>query len=424
MMKDALKQLFEVFHARGRQLYIVGGAVRDCLLGIPPVDIDFTTDALPEEMEAWFPHTINKGKRFGTIGVVLDGEVYEITTFRKDTAYQDGRHPVAVAFTDDVREDVIRRDFTINALIVDGQGVLYDYVGGLEDLEKGVLRCIGNPDERFQEDQLRKWRAIRLDAEKAMEIAAPTREAIHANPAIDCVSMERLREEFDRILLAEKVTWGGYLLVRTDLMTTLLRRTIPAFTKRQRDHHLIESFEIMAYVPRDLVMRLTILAVPMTPVERLEFFSCMRYPKAVMARVIALSRHFFVKSGDMVAFKGAIADIGVADFDRLLCLQQGQSQWDNNPKWIREAAENRAAFEVIKARGDALVRADLAVKGEDIKALGYDGSAIAGTLDAVLKWVYQHPEKNTKADLMVYLEEDKSGKAHITPDHRGFTEEI
>ena len=168
-MEKAIETLFQVFRKHHKQLFIVGGAVRDMLLGQIPSDYDFTTDALPDEVESWFEHTIIVGKHFGTIGVIIDKKVYEITTFRKEASYADGRHPDEVLFTDDVREDVSRRDFTINGLLMDEHGCIFDYVGGLEDIKNGMVRCIGDPKRRFEEDRLRKWRCIRLAAEKRME---------------------------------------------------------------------------------------------------------------------------------------------------------------------------------------------------------------------------------------------------------------
>jgi len=419
--------LFDTFEAKGKQLYIVGGAVRDLLLGDKPDDYDLATDAVPGEVMEWFPHVITKGKRFGTIGVILDSGVYEITTFRKDAAYQDGRHPVSVIYTDIPKEDVIRRDITINGLLMDRNGVIYDYVGGLKDMEEGLIRCIGEPDERFREDKLRKWRCIRIAAEKRMVLSEETRESIHSDPNTDGVSVDRIRRELMRIIMATKVTWGGYLLVKTDLMRDLLRRFVPAYQRRQHDFHLIESFEIMAYLPKDGPMRLSVMLVPMTEVERVEFLSFMKFPKKITNLVLKYCRHFGVRSTDPVRFKKAIADLGWADFTSLLSFQTGQAEWENDPKRKDAIQANCRYFAEIARRRDPIFKSELAINGGDVMELGYRGAQIARGLSAAMDLIYQYPEMNNREDLMAFLSEchflkkddaNDNDETHISQDHR------
>jgi tRNA nucleotidyltransferase (CCA-adding enzyme) len=144
----------------------------------------------------------------------------------------------------------------------------------------------------------------------------------------------------------------------------------------------------------------------MLPVERLEFFSFMHYPKEVIQKVLHFSRNFWVDTGDMVAFKRAMAEIGIEDFKRLLIFQEGQARWDYNPARQNHVARNRECYEAIVAGGEPILRQDLAVDGNDLRALGLQGPAIAKGLNTALEWVYLHPEDNRKARLLALLREE------------------
>jgi tRNA nucleotidyltransferase/poly(A) polymerase len=195
-----IKDLTEIFVQSGHKLYVVGGAVRDALLGKDPKDWDIATDAQPDRiLEILEPHkqyrTLEIGKAFGVINVISpSGEEYEVATFRRDLS--GGRRPDAVEFTD-IATDVMRRDLTINALFYDLEtGEVVDYVGGIEDLKNGVVRSVGNPVERFDEDRLRILRAVRFAARMGSQLDPDTEKAIRDNNSLSGVSPERIRDEF------------------------------------------------------------------------------------------------------------------------------------------------------------------------------------------------------------------------------------
>lgn len=411
-MNSALKYLFEVFRTHHKQLYIVGGAVRDGLIGENPDDFDLTTNALPIEMECWFDHVVTIGKRFGTVGVALEDKIYEITTFRREADYSDGRHPEKIIFTDDVREDVARRDFTINGLLMDERGCILDYVGGLRDIKAGLIRCIGNPDWRFEEDKLRKWRCVRLATEKKMEIEKVTRNALEADTSINGVSMERIWSELTRIIRSKKVTWGGYLLVKTGLYSELLRKIIPDYGERNEEH-LVENFEIMAYLPQNLALRLAALILFMHEEERRCFLETLHCPNKEAAMAMKYCRYFRLNTKDILQFKVALADFGPAQAEDLWDFQQGLSEWENNKKHLIEIEENRRVFHRIMKNKEPLMLADLSVNGEDIENLGYKDRKIGVILKQLLERVYVYPEDNTKDKLLAYLERDNNGKTDI-----------
>ena len=208
--------------SRGHQAWLVGGCVRDLVLGREPKDYDIATDAPPEEVLALFPRAQLVGAQFGV--VLVDG--VEVATFRSDHSYEDGRHPTAVVFEKDPRQDVLRRDFTINALLLDPldmNSAVVDFVGGLADLRAGIIRAIGDAQQRFAEDHLRMLRAVRFAARFHFEIEPATLAAIqqlHAN--ILRVSPERIRDELVRILIEGGARRGFELLDATGLLTDIL----------------------------------------------------------------------------------------------------------------------------------------------------------------------------------------------------------
>ncbi len=208
----------------GHQAYLVGGCVRDILLGHEPADYDVSTDATPDRVQALFPQSLAVGAQFGVV-IVTDGtEQVEVATFRSDIGYSDGRHPDRVVYASSAREDVQRRDFTLNALLLDPEtNEVLDYVGGRDDLRAGIIRAIGQPAERFREDKLRMIRAVRFAARFRYVIEAATFSAImNLAPDICQVSAERIRDEITKILTEGAARRGFELLDETRLLPEIL----------------------------------------------------------------------------------------------------------------------------------------------------------------------------------------------------------
>ncbi len=221
---DLSARIIRELRARGRQAYLVGGCVRDLLLGREPGDYDVATDARPEEVSALFPRSQFVGAHFGVVLVRQNGAEVEVATFRSDHAYRDGRRPEAVAFETDPRQDVIRRDFTINGLLMDPRtGEVLDFVGGRRDLESRTIRAIGDPGVRFGEDHLRMLRAIRFAARFGFEIEEATFDAIRRlHEKIRLISAERVRDELVRILTEGGARRGFELLDESGLLADIL----------------------------------------------------------------------------------------------------------------------------------------------------------------------------------------------------------
>ena len=193
--------ILKIFNKNGYEAYFVGGCVRDYLLGEEFSDIDITTNSLPEEVKKIFRKSIDTGIQHGTVTILVNGEGYEVTTFRTEDEYINHRSPEKVEFVSNLREDLDRRDFTINAMALDSNGILFDYHNGEKDLSCGVIRTVNNPNDRFYEDALRMLRAFRFSSKLGFEIEKDTLEAIKKNAElIKFVSIERIVNEFKKLL--------------------------------------------------------------------------------------------------------------------------------------------------------------------------------------------------------------------------------
>jgi poly(A) polymerase len=227
--RSLAERICRTLREAGHQAYLVGGCVRDILLGREPADYDVATDATPDLVQQLFPHSLAVGAQFGVIVVSENSGAkepvqVEVATFRSDIGYSDGRHPDRVVYASSAQEDVKRRDFTINALLLDPEtGEVLDFVGGREDLRAGIIRAIGRPDDRFREDKLRMVRAVRFAARFRYAIHSATFAAItKLAPEIHQVSAERLRDELTKLLTEGAARRAFELLDETRLLPELL----------------------------------------------------------------------------------------------------------------------------------------------------------------------------------------------------------
>ena len=202
----------------GHEAVFVGGSVRDLVLGKEISDVDIATSATPEEVKSLFSHTVDVGIEHGTVLVLHHHDSYEVTTFRTEGTYQDFRHPDSVTFVRSLEEDLMRRDFTINALAVNDQEEIVDYFGGIEDLEREIIRCVGNPMERFNEDALRMMRAVRFAGQLGFTIESDTFNAIRTLKAnLERVAVERMKVEFEKMILSPHRALAFQAFVESEL---------------------------------------------------------------------------------------------------------------------------------------------------------------------------------------------------------------
>ena len=246
-----LKEIGSLFTANGKEICLVGGAVRDMIRGKKAHDWDLASDALPEEVTDIFTKTKPKGKVFptgikhGTVTVLYRGHNIEITTYRTETGYSDGRRPDQVHYTSSIEEDLSRRDFTVNAIALRlPQGKKIDPFGGEADIKAGVIRCVGNPAERFSEDGLRPLRAVRFSAQLAYGIEPGTLAAINGALEISAkVSMERVRDEIEKIIASDKPSIGFILMEKTGLLSLFLPELAACKEIDQKGFHKFDVLE-------------------------------------------------------------------------------------------------------------------------------------------------------------------------------------
>ena len=269
------EKILHILEENGYEAYVVGGCVRDSILGRNPNDWDITTSASPQQVKELFQRTVDTGLQHGTVTVLMDKEGYEVTTYRVDGDYEDGRHPKQVMFTSSLEEDLKRRDFTINAMAYHPERGLVDLFHGMEDMEHKIVRCVGDPMERFHEDALRILRAVRFSAQLGFTIEEKTKAGIQAlAPNLKCVSAERIQTELVKLLVSPH---PDYLRVAYE--TGITREFLPEFdacmeTEQNTPHHCYTVGEHILHglllVRPDKVLRLTMLLHDIVAV----FFLC------------------------------------------------------------------------------------------------------------------------------------------------------
>lgn len=370
----------------GHEAYIVGGCVRDSILGRIPQDWDITTSALPEETKTFFDHTFDTGIQHGTITVVLHKENYEVTTYRVDGEYADCRHPDEVSFTKNLTEDLLRRDFTMNAIAYHPAEGFRDPFHGQDDIATGTIRGVGDPPKRFQEDALRMLRCVRFAAQLGFEIEPETWAALCANTAlIQKISVERIREELEKLWLSpykEKMPllWESGLLAQID--PVLSARLIA------RSQTILD--EISA-CPRDALLRWCIVLQDYTSAKAKNFLKGMKFDNHTLKRVCLLLDYLPQDvPTEAYPLRKLAGTIGEEATEQLLLLQS----------ILRPASahkESKALLEKILADGDCLTLKTLALSGKDLMAMGAPhGKELGNILAALLDMVLQEPTKNTK----------------------------
>ncbi|MBC5702296.1 MAG: CCA tRNA nucleotidyltransferase [Hungatella sp.] len=389
------EQIIEKLNEHGFEAYVVGGCVRDSLLGKEPEDWDITTSAKPEEVKAIFSRTIDTGIQHGTVTVMLNRQGYEVTTYRVDGEYEDGRHPKSVDFTTSLLEDLKRRDFTINAMAYNGREGLVDAFGGMEDLENRVIRCVGSAVNRFTEDALRILRAVRFSAQLDFRIEDETYEAISLiAPNLEKVSKERIATELTKLLLSghpEKMkrvsdTGASRYISEPFFKAAVLSKgelrplgCLPAVKYMRWAGFLRrEQGETAADILRDLKMDCDTM-------DRVKILVS-RWRTPIAAEKPAIRRVMNQIPGDL--------------FDSLLCFQTVFA--GEVGEGYGETLETvKALAEEIRGAGDPVNLKDLAVDGRDLMAAGMKpGPALGKTLNALMEQVLERPECNERAYLL------------------------
>lgn len=429
--EDVCKIISDI-EAAGFEAYAVGGCIRDSILGREPDDWDITTSAHPEDVKKIFRRTVDTGIQHGTVTVLLHGEGFEVTTYRIDGIYEDARHPKDVSYTGDLTEDLKRRDFTINAFAYNDRSGLVDIFDGMGDLERKVIRCVGDPKERFSEDALRMMRAVRFAAQLGFEIDPGTREAAAAlAPNLARVSVERILTELTKLICSDH---PGMLKDCYEMGLTAV--FIPEFDRcmtspQNIKHHCYNVGEhilhTMEAIRADRILRFTMLmhdiAKPdvMTVDEEgiihnkghaalgeevsAKILRRLHADNVLIDSVRVLVRyHDWRFEADKRSVRRAMNRIGCDLFPLMLEVQRadisGQSDYKREEKFARIDTVDRLYKEIITDR-DAITIKDLAVSGRDLIDAGIKpGPEIHDIFNEMLEHVLEEPGDNKKEILM------------------------
>jgi len=425
------------FRDAGRQCHLVGGAVRDILMGRPHTDFDIATDAHPDQVMTLFRHVIPTGIKHGTVTVLFRRTTFEVTTFRTEADYSDGRRPDAVTFTPSILEDLARRDFTINAIAYDLlSDTMRDPHDGRGDIERRIIRAIGNPSERFHEDGLRPLRACRFASQLSFVVEEATRRAIPESlDVLSKVSAERVRDELLKILATTAPSVGILLMQETGILSVVLPELLEGIGMAQGPLHCYDVFTHALHAcdaaPRDsLVLRLAALlhdvGKPRTrgvgTTGRPTFYGHetesarmteqillrLKLPNVVIKDVVHLvTHHMFNYQEDWTdaAVRRLISRVGESSIKDIIALRRADQvgMCDENanvfPEGLLRFSER---VESVLAAGKALTIAGLTVNGKEImEALGIPaGPKIGIILHELLQCVIDDPQLNEKSALL------------------------
>lgn len=434
-LPDKVNTIIHTLQSHGYEAYAVGGCVRDSILGRVPEDWDITTSAMPEETKALFPHTFDTGIAHGTITVLLDREGFEVTTYRMDGKYEDSRHPSEVTFVRNLKEDLLRRDFTINAMAYNETDGLVDIFGGLEDIEDGIVRCVGNARARFSEDALRILRGIRFAAQLGFEIEEETREGMRLlAPTLQKISAERIQTELMKLLLSPEPD-----MLREAWRLGITKEFLPEFdtamkTEQETPHHMYTVGEHILHtlknIRSDRVLRLVMLFHDLGKPEVKtideqgtahfkghaetsreivkKVFKRLKFDNATLQSVEKLVYyHDYRMPVTKKNVRRAVNKIGQELFPMYLEVRRAdvlaQSTYQREEK-LADIDKVEALYQEIIAAGQCVTLKDLAVTGKDLIAAGMEpGREIGQTLNQLLDLVIENPDLNTKEELLKHI---------------------
>lgn len=430
---DGARHILQTLSSAGYEAYLVGGCVRDLLRGVEPHDWDICTSALPEETERCFAgqRVIETGLKHGTVTVMDKGEPYEITTYRTEGPYSDSRRPDFVRFVANLEEDLARRDFTMNAIAMDLQGNLRDPFGGASDIKSSLIRCVGEPGLRFQEDGLRVMRTLRFAAVFGYEIEEQTAQAVHKNRAmLGRVAAERINTELCKLLTGKNA--GDVLRQYPDVLCQFWPQLEPLMTLEQNNpwhcwggwEHTIHALEA---APADVALRLTMLlhdigkpACKSSDERGIDHFyghpavsaqmadqmlRALKFDNKTRERVVLLvERHDAQLPPRSQVIRRWLNRLGQETFFQLLEVKRADNMGQAPEKVkdrLTELDEIRAKAEQILAERQCLTLKDLAVDGRDVIAAGVKpGPEVGRVLEELLERVLNGEVSNKRETLL------------------------
>lgn len=443
-LPEKVTEIINCITEAGFEAYAVGGCIRDSILGRKPDDWDITTSATPLQVKQLFRRTIDTGIQHGTVTVMMDKEGFEVTTYRIDGKYEDGRHPTEVTFTPNLEEDLKRRDFTINAMAYNEQTGLVDLFGGIRDIEEGIIRCVGDAKARFTEDALRMMRAIRFSAQLGYRIDKDTEEAIRLlAPSLQRISAERIQVE-----LVKLVNSPHPEAMRTVYDTGVAAVILPEFvrmmeTEQNHPHHCFNvgehTIQVMKQVDGRKELRLAALLHDVGKPQCLtvdeqgithfyghaaagaelarKIMRRLRFDNDTTSTVCRLVQYHDYGNAvdpDRRMVRRAMNKIGEDLFPLLFALRKAdimaQSDTFRDEK-LERLSKWQHQYEMILEQKECVSLKTLAVTGSDLIALGMKpGKGLGETLHRMLELVLDHPEYNTREYLTEWLQSTRSAE--------------
>lgn len=409
-MPEAVRNIIHTIEEHGFKAYAVGGCIRDSILGRTPDDWDITTSAVPGQVKSFFRRTIDTGIVHGTVTVMVDKIGYEVTTYRIDGEYEDGRHPKSVEFSDRLVDDLCRRDFTINAMAYNETDGFVDEFNGLGDLDARIIRCVGEPKQRFTEDALRMMRAIRFSAQLGFTIHDDTWNAIkELAPTISKISMERVHVELGKTLMSAH---PDYVAEYSE--AGLFEPILPVIDNALKSRYSRKILAILRHVPDNIYLRYAALFITSTPEEVAHTLRDLKMDNKTVdtvSKLVKLSRIDIEETEPAV--RTALNQYG-RDFLPLwheLMMAVIQASEDitgiSNPAKVKHLLTLKRLATDILARGDCFTIKDLDISGNDLIEYGLQGHEIGETLKALLDIVIENPKLNDKVTLIAMIEHIK-----------------
>ena len=393
-MPDDVKVIIEKLTENGYEAYAVGGCVRDSIIRRVPGDWDITTSALPDEVKALFKRTIDTGIEHGTVTIMMGHNGYEVTTYRLDGEYEDSRHPKNVEFTQNLREDLRRRDFTINAMAYNDELGIVDMFGGMDDLENGIIRCVGNAEERFTEDALRILRAVRFSAQLGFEIEENTCKAItKLAPTLEKISQERIHTELGKLLLSEHPDFINKAW-ELEITRVVLKEYDEAGNKE-----LIGKF--LRELPKKISYKYSALLMHLEAPQAIKVLKSLKLDNDTINKVGTLVKyHLMVLPENDVILRKALSVVGLDSFRDILEFEKLFYATYQDEDKLKKVLRTQRMLNEILERGDCYSIKDLAINGQDLINAGVKpGKEMGDILKHCLEVVIENPELNTREKL-------------------------
>ena len=435
-LPEKVNTIIQTLQEHGYEAYAVGGCVRDSLLGREPGDWDITTSASPEETKKLFARTVDTGIEHGTVTVLLGKEGFEVTTYRIDGKYEDSRHPTEVIFTRNLREDLLRRDFTINAMAYNDTEGIVDIFGGMDDLKRKIIRCVGNARERFGEDALRIMRGVRFAAQLGFSLEKETKEAMtELAPTLEKISAERIQTELVKLLVSDSPE-----LIREAYHLGITAVILPEFdemmrTGQETKYHRYDvgehTVQAVCNVPPDKVLRLTMLLHDVAKPEMKtvdadgtahfkghdirgeqkakEILRRLKFDNDTIHKVTKLVRwHDYRMPAEKKNVRKAMSKISAELFPMYLLVKRADilaHSMYRREEELENLSGLQKCYEEIVADHECVSLKQLAVTGTDLIGIGMKpGKQIGEVLNELLRIVLEYPEFNNKEHLLRFVQ--------------------